>query len=268
MNPISNPSSSIPTFQIDSPSKNKDEPFEATPGNAGRHSLLEGLPPRGKKGGHAGADAFSASDVPHISIVDTASPGADTRSSHTPASGLNHKFLSAFGTAKMLPDPGEGLGLYHDLQPLDGRHIGEERGVVFETKVTYLNARDRLGYKVSVEGGLIRANGQLMDTRDAPVRPGKTPERAIFVMDRHGNIYISKFSKKGVFHHSSFLSGQPVAAAGDIRIEKGRITDISRTSGHYQPTSKQLRQFLHRLTQLGVPDTYRVHDEASTAAST
>jgi hypothetical protein len=83
----------------------------------------------------------------------------------------------------------------------------------------------------------------------------------------------SHFEPKFVHSHfSDRLSlekeGRTFRDCAGKRIEKGRITDISRTSGHYQPTSKQLRQFLHRLTQLGVPDTYRVRDEASTAAST
>lgn len=269
MDKISNPGLSVPTIQLEPPSETKGGAPGAFARSQDQHALLGGLPSRTKKALPADPDSvISSSRIPQITIVDTASVGSNTRGLHTPAVGLNHQFLSAFGPAKVTAEPSDGPGIYHDLQPVDGRHFGEESGIVFETKVTYLNGEERNQCKIAVKNGLIYgADGQPIDTRDASVRPGKTPERAIFVMDKHGNIYLSKFSKKGVFHHSSFLSGQPVAAAGDIRIENGRVTDVSRTSGHYQPTSNQLRQFMQQLSKLGVPTTYQVHDEATTHGS-
>jgi len=45
-------------------------------------------------------------------------------------------------------------------------------------------------------------------------------------------------------HHTSFLSGQPVAAAGEIEVSAGRIVAVSNASGHYQPQPGYLLQFL------------------------
>ncbi|WP_271729868.1 deaminase domain-containing protein [Aquimarina algiphila] len=42
-------------------------------------------------------------------------------------------------------------------------------------------------------------------------------------MSEDGKIYISKYNEFGKFHHSSFLSGQSIAAAGEIKIDNGII---------------------------------------------
>ena len=54
-------------------------------------------------------------------------------------------------------------------------------------------------------------------------------------MSENGKIYISKYNEFGKFHHSSFLSGEKVAAAGEISINKGIIKVVNNRSGHYMP---------------------------------
>jgi hypothetical protein len=49
------------------------------------------------------------------------------------------------------------------------------------------------------------------------------------------------------FHHSSFLAGEPVAAAGEIRVSNGVLKTVSNNSGHYQPQPGYLIQFLLEL---------------------
>jgi len=61
-------------------------------------------------------------------------------------------------------------------------------------------------------------------------------------MSEKGNIYLSKYSEVGIFHHSSFLSGKPVGAAGEIIIEKGIIKEVTNASGHYQPSLKMVEK--------------------------
>ncbi len=53
-----------------------------------------------------------------------------------------------------------------------------------------------------------------------------------------GKIYLSKNYEFGKFHHSSFLAGEKVAAAGEIYIERGVIKTITDGSGHYKPSLK------------------------------
>jgi hypothetical protein len=71
-------------------------------------------------------------------------------------------------------------------------------------------------------------------------------------MDEHGQIFVSKFQKVGEFHHSSFLSGKPVASAGELKITNGVIEEISRKSGHYQPTKNINKQIITHLKNNGV----------------
>ena len=51
------------------------------------------------------------------------------------------------------------------------------------------------------------------------------------------------------FHHSSFVGGQAVRCAGMIRIENGKVSQVSNDSGHYQPSENQLRSFVNWLYQ-------------------
>lgn len=141
---------------------------------------------------------------------------------------------------------------FKNLQPMNPSYVGEETGAVWGTKVKYLNAEERLEYQVQVDNGkMYDSEGELFDTSSASSAFGGDGN-AIFVMDESGNIYASSLHAVGKFHHSSFLSGQPVASAGEIVVDKGVIKEITRRSGHYQPTEEQLDQFLHRLDQSGI----------------
>lgn len=85
--------------------------------------------------------------------------------------------------------------------------------------------------------------------------------RAIFVMGETGDIYIANCHRMGQFHHSSFLAGGPVAAAGEIRIETGVVKLLSRASGHYEPTSAQFTQVMDRLRDQGISASYTIDDD-------
>ncbi|GGM31750.1 hypothetical protein GCM10009425_47940 [Pseudomonas asuensis] len=130
---------------------------------------------------------------------------------------------------------------------------GEETGEVFGTSVKYLNERERAAFKITIKNGKVYdAAGKLFDTRNASTAFEHNKGRAIFVMDATGAMYISNEQTPGKFHHSSFFGGGPVAAAGDIRIENGVITAISRKSGHYRPTPAQLNQAVNHLKNQGI----------------
>jgi hypothetical protein len=69
---------------------------------------------------------------------------------------------------------------------------------------------------------------------------------AIYVMDRQGTFYAGN-QKVGLFHHSSLIGGAAVAGAGELKIEKGKLTFISNESGHYQPDPEHFIQVLNEL---------------------
>jgi len=112
---------------------------------------------------------------------------------------------------------------------------------------------ERARFKVTIQNGKVfDADGNLFDTRRSTTAFKVSKGRAIFVMDAQGTIYVSNEQTRGKFHHSSFLAGQPVAAAGDIAIDNGVITAISRKSGHYRPTHEQLNQVVQQLADQNI----------------
>lgn len=140
--------------------------------------------------------------------------------------------------------------IYMDKEPASGTHYETKGlinkytagdGVEFEKSVKYLTEKERDAYEVFVQyDKIVDAKGNLVDTKGSIsiLQDGKSEltEYAIFVMSEEGNIYLSKKYVYGKFHHSSFLAGKPVAAAGEIFIEKGIIKIITDGSGHYQPS--------------------------------
>jgi len=142
---------------------------------------------------------------------------------------------------------------FTNLRQMDQRYIGEETGVVWGSKVAYLDETERKEYQLHIKDGkLFDADGDLFDTSNAESIFEGGGGNAIFVMDEYGSIYASKIHFRGKFHHSSFLAGQPVASAGEIVVENGIVKKITRRSGHYQPTLKQSEQFIKKLNDNGV----------------
>lgn len=156
------------------------------------------------------------------------------------------------GNESMVPGE-ETLPTYSDLAEMDPEYAGEETGRVWGTKVKYLDQVERQQYKLSIKDGrLFDESGNPFDTSGASSVFAGGSGSAIFVMDEQGNIYASKTQTVGKFHHSSFLAGKPVASAGEITVKDGYVKEITRRSGHYQPTEAQSMQVLTQLRTNGV----------------
>ncbi|MFJ8913019.1 toxin glutamine deamidase domain-containing protein [Amycolatopsis sp. NPDC102389] len=116
--------------------------------------------------------------------------------------------------------------------------------------VEYFSPERREEHRVFVR------DGRLYWARDGS--PLNTPavtgpfEQSIFAMDPEGNLYVSLTWVSGRLHHSSFLAGAPVAMAGHIEVVNGRLTKLTRESGHYQPEKEQLTTGLNVLAEQGV----------------
>jgi hypothetical protein len=100
-------------------------------------------------------------------------------------------------------------------------------------------------------------NGQLINRRrpfetSSGTTPFGTGGRAIFVMDRDGNIFASNGAEAGEFHHSTLANGGPVAAAGEMSVSNGRLNYVTATSGHYRPTMAQMENLKFELESQGV----------------
>jgi hypothetical protein len=72
----------------------------------------------------------------------------------------------------------------------------------------------------------------------------------IFVMDNTGQIYVGSH-KVGLFHHSSFLAGGDVAAAGELKASNGKIVSLTDKSGHYKPEVENDLQMINELAAGG-----------------
>jgi hypothetical protein len=81
---------------------------------------------------------------------------------------------------------------------------------------------------------------------------GQNSDRAIFVMDEHGNIYASKYQEVGLFHDSTLSDGGPVAGAGELRVENGTLIGITDQSGHYLPGRSMTQRVIETLEGQGV----------------
>jgi hypothetical protein len=104
--------------------------------------------------------------------------------------------------------------------------------------VPYMSELQRDAYKVTVHNGVVW-------WQYAPLDMGN--QSFLYVMDAGGNIFSGPQSE--VEHHSSFLSGQPVAAAGMWQVAKGSVLFINGDSGHYQPPGDFSAQFIEEFRQ-------------------
>lgn len=107
--------------------------------------------------------------------------------------------------------------------------------------VEYCSEKEREQYRVIVH------NGSLVWVSER--NPGcggsyscvdtKNQLKWIFVIDLCRNMYVNK-KKKRAFHHSSFVAGQPVMAAGRISVRDGLVVCIGPNSGHYRTSWDQM----------------------------
>lgn len=78
--------------------------------------------------------------------------------------------------------------------------------------------------------------------------------KVIFVVSTDQKLYVRPepgYWGRDEFTHSSFLSGMPVATAGEMHVREGEITLISNGSGHYQPSGSTLEYLLDLLKDQG-----------------
>jgi hypothetical protein len=120
----------------------------------------------------------------------------------------------------------------------------------YNAQVKYLYGEERLQYQVFVQ------DGRLVNNQGERLCPEKC--RGIFVMSPMGEIYFSDTPKFREFHHSSFLAGAEVAAAGELKIKKGILMTVNNRSGHYRPTYAHVFQFLLELKGLGLNTDYKL----------
>lgn len=137
---------------------------------------------------------------------------------------------------------------------LQSQYKGENVNCVWQptTKcppyVTYYDSTQKDTLKLHVKNNLIyNSRNERFDTSGAD--PSHSGRAAIFVMDADGNVFASNVNVVYLFHHSTILAGEPVAAAGELFVNNGVISKITNCSGHYKPeyeTTAQLKDVLKK----------------------
>lgn len=127
----------------------------------------------------------------------------------------------------------------------DGKDLNLERclrTVLQRQCIAYLGPKEREAYEVIVESGKLvyRQTGMLINTVEG--------SKWIFVLSTSRALYVGQ-KKKGVFQHSSFLSGGATSAAGRLVAHDGVLEAIWPYSGHYLPTEDNFREFISFLEE-------------------
>lgn len=85
-----------------------------------------------------------------------------------------------------------------------------------------------------------------------PLPPAKKEKEKkwIWVVAPNGKLYVHA-KIRGQFHHSSFLRGSVVMAAGNLIADQGKLTKLTADSGHYWPQPDHFRWFFEHLQGQG-----------------
>jgi len=113
-------------------------------------------------------------------------------------------------------------------------------------------------------------NGSLRDLHDEPVSTYHMHSTyggegwGIFVLSPEGELYIHSH-KVGRFHHSTFLGGGAVAAAGEICVDMmGSIRVISNKTGHYKAGITEMQRMVQMIPidseAIILPDLMRAYN--------
>ncbi|KAF5940585.1 hypothetical protein HYC85_021752 [Camellia sinensis] len=144
-----------------------------------------------------------------------------------------------------------GQPFFYWLDIGDGKEVELKdcpRSMLRQLCIKYLGPLEREQYEyIVVEGKIVhKQSGNFLDTIK-----GMPRAKWIFVVSTSKRLYAGQ-KKKGLFHHSSFLSGGATLAAGRLEVEDGTLKSISPYSGHYRPTDDSLDNFLSFLNENGV----------------
>ncbi|CAN8229616.1 unnamed protein product [Cochlearia groenlandica] len=150
----------------------------------------------------------------------------------------------------------------------DGKDVNldqHSRSVLQKQCIRYLGPMEREAYEVIVE------DGRLMYKQNMDFINSTEESKSIFVLSTTRNLYVGK-KKKGLFQHSSFLSGGATTAAGRLVARDGILEAIWPYSGHYLPTEDNFKEFISFLEEHNVDLTNvkrcSVNEEYSSFKST
>ena len=133
---------------------------------------------------------------------------------------------------------------YYLTAPMRQEYTDEDKDTNQPTY--YMAANELKNFKAIFHFGFLwNSNGEKITTQGP----------SIYVMSEDGSLFINAnhwTPPTGSMHHSSFLSGSPVACAGKIEVSQGVVTSLTNESGHYVPQEKHLKQVIDRFRRSGI----------------
>lgn len=140
------------------------------------------------------------------------------------------------------------------------------------SKVEYADMAKRSMFLVSCNAGkLHKASDGLLLSTDGMETLTSGSGWGIFVLSPEIELYVGKHVE-GEKHHSTFLAGGAVVAAGEVTVDGGDLKVMTSKSGHYTPSRQNMHNLVSRLPQLAadaviIPDftqnpapAYRIRD--------
>ena len=120
-------------------------------------------------------------------------------------------------------------------------------------RVQYLRGeQQRAQYRVNLGKRLIGETSKTPLDTEQMTSYGSGEGYGVFVLSPSGEFYVGEHRIQR-FHHTSFLAGGEVRAAGEVKIQKGKLLEITNKSGHYKPTEEHTLALLDHLASNGVP---------------
>jgi hypothetical protein len=125
--------------------------------------------------------------------------------------------------------------------------------------VKYLGPEERKNYQLHYKnGGLTQGEGEAPFKTDSMGTNFAGKGFGIFAMSTGGEIYAESHIV-GLFHHSSFLAGADVAAAGELKVTGGKLVHVTNKTGHYKADAENLAQALEQFADWGISlDSFQV----------
>ena len=159
---------------------------------------------------------------------------------------------NASNFSQYLEGLGDDLGAQYVIKLINSWSTTEVQLDQMNNMVRYLDMERRQKYVIEpgTDGLLyfrdafesaVKFERKPFDTSQSTAAYGGRSGRAIWVQGPSGRFYSSNESQAGKFHHSSFLAGRDVKAAGDWKVTQGKLMMISAISGHYHPTLESLK---------------------------
>lgn len=116
---------------------------------------------------------------------------------------------------------------------MDVSNSSKLKNIAYETK--FLDKEQRAQHRVNIVHGKFKKDNADFDTSQM-IAHGKTGFAA-FTLNANGELSVfNHLGMRDKIAHSSMNSGSPVVAAGELKIQNGKLLAINTHSGHYRPS--------------------------------